>query len=225
MPFSDPLADGPSIQSAMVRSLSYGFRTEMLFQTVSKLRDEGVTVPIVVMTYYNPIVRTGVDAFCRQLSSAGADAILVVDLPIEESTEMDSAAADAGLDIIRLVAPRTDDERAARIMSMATGFVYAVSVSGVTGAKEALPETALTLLRRLRAINGTTPVALGFGISNRTQVEEAMAAGASGVVEGSALINLYSQSSTDIDSILSRIERHSADIKEATRPHVSSAGR
>jgi len=216
LPFSDPLADGPTIQSAMVRALSSGFNTRSLFDTISRIRDDGVEKPIVVMTYYNPIVRMGVDAFCEELFKVGGDAILPVDLPIEESRPLDDAAADNDLDIIRLVAPTTSDARTMEIMSSATGFVYAVSISGVTGAKEALPDTAVALLKRLSGI-GSVPVALGFGISNQSQVREAISAGASGVVEGSALINMYTQPSQDEESALDRIKKHSKEIKGATR--------
>lgn len=216
LPFSDPLADGPTIQSAMIRALSSGFRTQKLFDTISSIRDDGVRTPIVVMTYYNPIVRIGDEVFCEELSKAGADAILAVDLPIEESRELDEAAADSRLDMIRLVAPTTDDARAERIMGSATGFVYAVSVSGVTGAKDSLPDTALSLLNRLTRTD-SVPVALGFGISNRRQVLAAMSAGASGVVEGSALISIYSEPSLEESSILDKVEKHARELKNAMR--------
>lgn len=224
LPFSDPLADGPTIQSAMVRALSSGFRTQTLFDTISSIRREGVKTPIVVMTYYNPIVRMGIEEFCSGLSKVDADAVLAVDLPIEESSDLDKATADTGLDTIRLIAPTTDDARAARIMDMATGFVYAVSVSGVTGAKDSLPDTALALLGRLKRIDSSVPVALGFGISNRKQVTDAIAAGASGVVEGSALIDIYSRQSQDEEALLEEVERHSAEIKDATRPAGVKSG-
>ena len=217
LPFSDPLADGPTIQSAMVRALSSGFRTQRLFDTITKIRNDGMTTPIVVMTYYNPIVRTGVDEFCSRLSTVGADAVLAVDLPIEESKELDEAAADNDLDVIRLVAPTTDKARAEEIMSTATGFVYAVSVSGVTGAKDRLPPTAISLINRLASVDGSVPIALGFGISNPGQVVEAIAAGASGVVEGSALINIYSKSSRDEQALLDQVREHSSRIKSATK--------
>ena len=224
LPFSDPLADGPTIQSAMVRALSSGFRTQTLFDTISSIRSEGVKTPIVVMTYYNPIVRKGIEEFCTELSKVDANGVLAVDLPIEESSELDEAAADNNLDAIRLIAPTTDDARAEQIMDMATGFVYAVSVSGVTGAKDSLPNTALTLLSRLKRIDRSVPVALGFGISNRKQVTDAIAAGASGVVEGSALIDIYSRQSQDEDALLEQVGRHSAEIKDATRPVRGKGG-
>ncbi len=216
LPFSDPLADGPTIQSAMVRALSAGFNTQSLFDTISRIREGGVDVPIVVMTYYNPIVRMGVSAFCEELSRVGGDAILPVDLPIEESQQLEEAVRANGLDIIRLVAPTTNDDRAEEIMSSATGFVYAVSISGVTGAKDSLPDTAVSLLRRMSSI-GPVPVALGFGVSNQSQVRDAISAGASGVVEGSALINIYAQPSQDEESSLQQIRIHAKGMKEAAR--------
>ncbi len=116
LPFSDPVADGPVIQGAMSRSLSAGFKVARIFDTVAAVRDSGLKQPIVIMTYFNPVVKMGVDKFCARLANSGGDAVLVVDLPMEESRELDEAAADYGLDVIRLVAPSTDDERMGLIL-------------------------------------------------------------------------------------------------------------
>ncbi|UCE92229.1 MAG: tryptophan synthase subunit alpha [Methanobacteriota archaeon] len=216
LPFSDPLADGPTIQAAMMRSLSSGFKVAHIFDTITEARGSGMKAPIVVMSYYNPVVRIGIDEFCSRLSRAGGDAILPVDLPMEESDELDKAAADNGLDVIRLIAPSTDEGRAKSILEATTGFAYAVSVSGVTGERDQLPESAMSLLRRLRSQSGV-PIALGFGVSNQDHVRAAMHAGASGVVEGSALINAYMSAGSDRAEGIRLAEAHATEIKNATR--------
>ncbi len=216
LPFSDPMADGPTIQAAMVRSLSSGFRVAKLFDLISQARSDGVDTPIVVMTYYNPILRMGLDTFCKRLAEAGADGILPVDLPVEESGDLERIASAHELDVIRLVSPTTDDERMAQILQSANGFVYAVSISGVTGQRDSLPHSAIALLKRLREKSGL-PVALGFGISNQEQVRQAMAAGASGVVEGSALINIYARGLGDEDGALDLVEEHARGMKDSAR--------
>ena len=220
LPFSDPVADGPTIQAAMSRSLANGFTTPMLFDTISELRSSGLNKPIVVMTYFNPVLRMGVAEFCARLSSSGGDAVLVVDLPMEESTELDGEAAAHGLDVVRLVAPSTADERIEDIMKGATGFAYAVSVSGVTGERDSLPPSATELLGRLDG-RSRVPVALGFGISTPEQVRHAIAAGAAAVVEGSALVNIYSRTH-DRGAALDAVGIHAREMKAAT---IGAAGR
>ena len=215
LPFSDPVADGPVIQKAMQRSLSGGFRVQSIFRTISKLRSEEITNPIVVMTYYNPILRFGVGSFCGSLADAGADGILVVDLPPEESEELEAAARANRLDIIRLVAPSTSDSRLDFILSRSSGFVYAVSVSGTTGARAILPQTAQQLLKRV-VPRSPIPVALGFGISGPQHVRSALEAGASGVVVGSKLVSLYSEGLDGRLETLAKVETFTKELKAAT---------
>jgi len=215
LPFSDPLADGPVIQSAMRRALDNGFTTLGMFSIIRAVRRSGVTKPIVVMTYYNPVLQFGAARFCNELSASGADGLLVVDLPPEESRELDSHAAANGLDMIRLVTPTTSDHRMEKILTTASGFVYAVSASGTTGARAKLPNSAPALLKRARAMT-SLPVALGFGISAPEQVSAALSLGASGVVEGSALIATYADSLSDRSRALDAVEAHAKRMKQAT---------
>ena len=215
LPFSDPVADGPVIQKAMQRSLSGGFRVRSIFKTISTLRSQEITTPIVVMTYYNPVLKSGVGSFCSALAEAGADGILVVDLPPEESEELDAAARANRLDIIRLVAPSTSDSRLDFILSRSSGFVYAVSVSGTTGARDVLPQTAQQLLKRI-VPRSPVPVALGFGISGPQHVRSALEAGASGVVVGSKLVSVYSEGSDERLKILAKVETFTKELKAAT---------
>jgi len=216
LPFSDPIADGPTIQEAMMRSLSSGFRVNEVFEIVAKLRKDGIRQPIVLMTYSNPVLRMGVARFCERLASAGGDGILVVDLPLEESSELEDSARSNGLDVIRLVAPSTSEERLDEILAKSSGYVYAVSVSGVTGARDSMHQAGLELVRRASS-RRAIPVALGFGISRPEHVLKAVSAGASGVIEGSALISMYSQLLHDEDAALSAVAEHVREMKSAAR--------
>jgi tryptophan synthase alpha chain len=216
LPFSDPLADGPTIQAAMVRSLSSGFRVSRIFDVIAEARSRGVTTPIVVMTYYNLLIRMGLEEFCGRLKRAGADGILPVDLPIEESGELEKVAEGHGLDVIRLVSPTTNEDRIKEIVGPANGFVYAVSVSGVTGQRDSLPRSATVLLKRIRTAT-ELPIVVGFGISNQEQVRQAVEAGASGIVEGSALIDIYARTDESDDRLLDQVERHAREMKDAAR--------
>jgi tryptophan synthase alpha chain len=215
LPFSDPLADGPVIQAAMKRALENGSSTLALISTIKAVREKGMMKPIVVMTYFNPILQFGISKFCDALAGSGADGILVVDLPPEESQEVDSRAAECGLDIIRLVTPTTSDRRMEDILSAATGFVYAVSAAGTTGARAELPPSAPALLQRAKA-RTSLPIALGFGISTPEHVRSALSYGAAGVVEGSALIATYAGLLGDRARALDAVEGHAKRMKQAT---------
>ena len=217
IPFSDPVADGPVIQGAMNRSLLSGFKVIETFAIVESLRRGGYGQPIVLMTYANPVLRMGLEGFCSKAARSGADAILMVDLPIEESRELDSQAQAHGLDIIRLVAPSTTDSRLAELVSRGSGFMYAVSAAGVTGARASLPGSATSLLRRVVPAS-VLPVVLGFGISAPEHVREALRAGARGVVEGSALVSAYAHLLADRGRALEEVSKHAAAMKAATLP-------
>jgi tryptophan synthase alpha chain len=215
LPFSDPLADGPVIQAAMKRALENGSSTIGLISVIKAIRGAGMRKPLIVMTYYNPILQYGIARFCDALTRSGADGILVVDLPPEESQEIDSKAAACGLDMIRLVTPTTSDERMEHILAAASGFVYAVSAAGTTGVRAELPPSAPALIRRAKE-KTSLPVALGFGISTPEQVRSALSYGAAGVVEGSALIAMYASLLGDRTRALDAVESHAKSMKQAT---------
>jgi len=217
LPFSDPVADGPTIQGAMKRSLDSGFKVADVFDIIKQSRSSGIDQPFVLMTYHNPVHRMGVAEFCKRLADAGGDGILVVDLPPEESGDLDSAADRNSLDVIRLVAPSTPDERLRMILSKASGFVYAVSVAGVTGERRGLPETAVPLVKRITA-ETRLPVALGFGISRPEHARAAYSAGAAGAVEGSGLISLYLPLSNDARAAVDAVRSHASEMKRAMMP-------
>ncbi len=186
IPFSDPLADGATIQRATQIALEQGVSPRTCLEAVDELRRRGVEAPLVFMTYFNPVLAYGVERFVADAASAGADGLIVVDLPWEEAGLVLAACRAVGLDLVPLVAPTTSETRLERIGREASGFIYCVSVTGVTGAREELPSELPDFLRRVRA-HTTLPVAVGFGISKRKHVES-IRPWAEAVVVGSAII-------------------------------------
>jgi len=185
VPFSDPLADGPTIQRASERALRGGATLSGVLGLVRKLRQK-IDVPLVLFSYFNPILQTGVGAFADAAAGAGADGVLITDLTPEEAGEYRQAIAARGLDTIFLAAPTTTDERLARIAEASSGFLYLISRTGVTGAREVLPEDLPALIRRARA-KTRLPIAVGFGISLPGHVS-ILGGLADAAVVGSALV-------------------------------------
>jgi len=190
IPFSDPLADGPVIQRATQRALAAGVTLPRVLEMVREMRGE-VSVPLVFLTYYNPILAFGLKAFCRTAVEAGIDGVIVADLPPEESEPLRAEAAPAGLDLIHLVAPTSTSERMRKIARASQGFIYMVSLTGITGERAALAPELSQQLRALRAIT-TKPVCVGFGISTPAQATE-VGRVADGVIVGSAIVRLIEQ--------------------------------
>jgi len=188
VPFSDPTADGPAIQAASQRALRKGTTLDKIIKMIGSLRRFS-GIPIVLFGYYNPILSYGPERFARDAAAAGVDGILVVDLPPEEADELRRYTDPAGLAFITLVAPTTDAERAGKILRRATGFVYYISITGVTGTAVPSPEDVRRDVERLRAMTDL-PIAVGFGISTPEQAA-AIAPLADGVVVGSALVKLF----------------------------------
>ena len=186
LPFSDPIADGPVLQAAATRAIAAGTTLRDLLAMASRLR---LRAPVVAMGYMNPIEAMGSRAFAKALRDAGLCGAIVPDLPLEEAEPVRADLAAEGLDLVPLVAPTTPRERAARIAATARGFLYYVSVTGVTGARAALPEDLEARLVELRAVSAA-PVAVGFGIS-RPEHAAALKGKADGVVVGSALVAVH----------------------------------
>ncbi len=193
MPFSDPMADGPAIQAAGGRALCAGQTMADTLAMVSAFRTVDVETPLVLMGYFNPIYRYGAEAFAADAGAAGVDGLIVVDLPPEEDEELRAPAAAAGLALIRLAAPTTDDARLRRILVGCEGFVYYVSVTGITGTKSATTRDVAAGLDRIRAATDL-PVAVGFGVRNPGQAAE-IASFADAVVVGSAIVQRIEQAS------------------------------
>jgi tryptophan synthase alpha chain len=186
MPFTDPMADGPAIQAAALRSLAAGGSLAGTLATARAIRETDADTPIVVMGYYNPIYARGVEAFLAEARDAGVDGLIVVDLPPEEDDELCLPARAAGLHFIRLATPTTDDARLPAVVRNTSGFVYYVSVAGVTGAAAANAAAVAPEVTRIKAA-ADLPVCVGFGIKT-PEAARAIAQVADGVVVGSAIV-------------------------------------
>jgi len=186
VPFSDPLADGPTIQAAADRALRSGTTLAGILDLVGRLRGHGCDVPLALMGYMNPIVRMGVETFVARSAAVGVDGFIVPDLPLEEADPLADSAAAKGLSLVLLAAPTTPPDRLRRIGERTRGFLYFVSVTGVTGARAALPADLPARLDAVRAAS-RAPVAVGFGVSAPEQAA-ALAEHADAVVVGSALV-------------------------------------
>ena len=186
MPFSDPMADGPVIQQAGQRALKQGMTLRRTLALVRELRRADDAVPIVLMGYYNPIYRYGGEAFAEDAVDAGVDGVIVVDLPPEEDAELAGPARAAGLDVIRLTTPTSDEQRLPRIVEDAGGFIYYVAIAGITGTRSADSSEVAAAVARLRRFTGL-PIAVGFGIRTPEQAA-AVACAADAAVVGTALV-------------------------------------
>jgi tryptophan synthase alpha chain len=192
MPFSDPMADGPAIQMSSQRALKAGQTLSKTLAIVRAFRQGDDATPLVLMGYYNPIYIYGVDRFLRDAKSAGVDGVIVVDLPPEEDEELCLPALKAGLNFIRLATPTTDDTRLPAVLANTSGFVYYVSITGITGAATPNPAKVTAAVARIKR-HTKLPVAVGFGVRTAEQAA-AIASGADGVVVGSALVNALKRS-------------------------------
>jgi tryptophan synthase alpha chain len=186
LPFSDPMADGPAIQAAALRALNAGASTRKALEQLRRFRAKDTTTPVVLMGYYNPIYIYGPEKFCRDAADAGADGMIVVDLPPEEDAELRPYAKAAGLDLVRLATPTTDDRRLPTVLDGASGFLYYVAVLGVTGTKSAVSTKVAEAVARIRR-STKLPVAVGFGIKTPADAA-AIARDADAAVVGSALV-------------------------------------
>jgi len=202
MPFTDPMADGPTIQLAGQRALKGGQTLERTLEMVRRFRAGDTTTPIVLMGYYNPIHNRGVATFLEEARAAGIDGLIVVDLPPEEDAELCLPAREAGLAFIRLATPTTDDARLPMIARNASGFVYYVSITGITGAAAAQAAEVGPEVARVRAATAL-PVVVGFGISTPEAARE-MAGVADGAVVGSAIVKLIGEG-RPVEEVLARV--------------------
>jgi len=191
MPFTDPMADGPIIQAAGKRGLKAGVKVRHVLTMVREFRAEDETTPVILMGYLNPILSYGPEKFCVDAAAAGVDGLIVVDLPPEESDVLLPFARANGLDVIRLVAPTTDDKRLPQVMNGSSGFVYYVSITGITGTRSATSEHLMAAIPRIRKATDL-PLAIGFGVRTPAQAEEASRVADAAVV-ASALIETLSK--------------------------------
>ncbi len=215
VPFSDPLADGPTIQRSTQIALENGASLPACLEIVRELRQRGVAQPLILMGYYNPILAYGIERFAPDAAAAGVDGLIVPDLPPEEAGELEIACRKFGLALVYLLAPTSTPERIASIAGHTTGFLYLVSLTGVTGARQELPADLSAFIERAKAA-ASTPVAVGFGISTPQQARQ-VGSLADGVIIGSALINAVDSAADPcegarvfVSGIRAVLEEHSA---------------
>ncbi|MDR2975231.1 MAG: tryptophan synthase subunit alpha [Propionibacteriaceae bacterium] len=211
VPFSDPIAEGPVIQQASQRALAHDTTVHALFDLVRVLReDDGVAIPLAMMTYLNPVHHYGYDAFFARAAAVGVDALIIPDLPFEEHGEVRSQASAASVALISMIAP-TSSQRVRMIAAQAEGFIYVVSSLGVTGARSAITTDIGAMVRDIRSVTDV-PAAVGFGISTPDQAHS-MATQADGVIVGSAIVDLIARHGEQAD----------AAIADFVRPMVEAA--
>lgn len=211
VPFSDPMADGPTIQASSFRALENGVTVRGVLEMVRAFRARRDT-PIVLFTYLNPVVRYGAERFCRDAAEAGADGLLLLDLPAGADPGLEAAAGDVGLDLVRLLAPTTTPERVSQVAEGGAGFLYYISRTGVTGTRDALRRELAGEVERLRTRVGL-PVAVGFGVSTPEQAAE-VAAVAEGVVVGSELVRVLEAEGVDGAATFTRALRAAMDTAD-----------
>jgi tryptophan synthase alpha chain len=222
LPFSEPVAEGPTIQQAIVRALEAGMTPDRYFEFVESL---DVDVPLVCMTYYNLVYQFGPDdaepvrPFVERAADAAIAGLLVPDLPAEEADPLRAACDEFGLDLVFIVAPTTRGDRLERIVAQVSGYVYVQARLGVTGAREDVSDRTAESLERLAAYEAAAdvPTAVGFGISTGEQAAEVVAAGADGVIVGSALVDIVAAGHEDdepIDAVADSLERTATELKE-----------
>lgn len=219
LPYSDPVADGPVIQRASERSLRGGFRLAHGMELVRRLRRDlaaagagGPDLPLLFMTYYNPVLQYGLDRFAADAAGAGADGLLVPDLPLEESGPLEAVCRAHGLRLIPFLAPTSTDDRIARVAASDPAFIYCVSLMGVTGARERLSDRLAGMVARIRP-RTAAPLAAGFGISGPEQARAA-ARSADAVIVGSAVVRLVEEGGTP-EEVAARVGRFVAGVKAA----------
>jgi tryptophan synthase alpha chain len=212
LPYTDPLMDGPVIQEAVHRALTGGIRVADVLRTVEAVARAGV--PVLIMTYWNPVDHYGVDAFARDLASAGGSGLITPDLTPEEAQPWLAAAAEHGLDPVFLVAPSSSDERIQLITSVCGGFVYAASLMGITGARDSVGSQAAGLVRRVRE-HTSLPVAVGLGVRDQAQAAE-VAGFADGVIVGSAFVQRL-LSAEDVAAGLAGVRGLAAELAAGVR--------
>ena len=218
MPFTDPMADGPAIQAANIRSLGIGTRTADVFRIAAEFRQRHPETPLVLMGYANPMVRRGPEWFANQCEAAGVDGVICVDIPPEEDEALGPALRAKGIAPIRLATPTTDAKRLPQVLEGSDGFVYYVSVAGITGKQQAAQTSIAEKVRALKAATDL-PIAVGFGI--RTPDQAAAVAGvADGVVVGSALVELVEKHGADAPA---HIRNYTAALAQAVHSAAKSA--
>jgi len=216
IPFSDPIADGPTIQAAVKRSLTSGARPLDALH-VARTISENHDTPLVLMTYYNPIFRFGLKKFLALAKKSEISGMIVPDLPVEESADYKKACVEASLDTIFLASPSTGQQRLKEIVAQTSGYLYLISLFGVTGVRRTFPDSAINLVKQYcSTLQDSLPLAVGFGISQPEQVRSLVRAGANGVIVGSAFVEIVGENSRNIKQASTKLTRLARKLKQAT---------
>ena len=215
LPFSDPIADGPSIQAADIRALNNGMNTDKVFEYIKELR-KFTDVPIGLLSYYNLIYQYGMQKFYEKGFITGVNSILVADMPIEESDSAVAHSEKNKIDTTFMISPITDNKRIKEITDKVTGFIYAVSRLGITGARQDLEKSTLNFIRRIRQFTNK-PICVGFGISKPEHVRDVIKAGADGAIVGSAIVDLVAKNLGNKQRMLASISHYVRELKTTTR--------
>ena len=214
MPFTDPMADGPAIQASSIRALDAGQDINATLAMVKSFREKDDDTPIVLMGYYNPIYIYGVERFSEDAANAGVDGLIIVDIPPEEDAELRVPANKAGIDLVRLTTPTSDEQRLPTLMGGASGFIYYVSIAGITGTKSAATSNVADAVTRIRKFSDL-PIAVGFGIKTPEQAAE-IARVADAAVVGSAIVQIIAENVDDDGRT-----KDSPDLRESVLKFVS----
>lgn len=216
IPFSDPIADGPVIQDAVTCSLASGARPLDALEVARTIHEKHET-PLVLMSYFNPIYRVGLRKFLGQAKDSGISGIIIPDLPVEESGDYRKECVAADIDTIFLASPSTHPDRLKQILAQTSGYLYLISLYGVTGVRSSVSESALTLIKSYAvAVAGSIPLAIGFGISKPEHVRQTIRAGADGVIVGSAFVQTIGEYSRNLPFAAKKLEKMARAMKKAT---------
>ena len=216
IPFSDPIADGKTIQAADMRALESGMNTDKAFDLIKNVRKYNGNIPIGLLVYGNLIYQRGISKFYNDAAKSGVNSILAADVPIEEASDYIKASRRNKIYTVFIISPLTSDERIKKIVSKTTGFVYVVSRLGVTGARATLQDSTLKLIKRIRKY-AKKPLCVGFGISKPEHVKAVIKAGADGAIVGSAIVNLIENDINDKNKMLKSIKNYVSSMKKATK--------
>lgn len=214
LPFSDPIADGPTIQAASLRALNAGTTPMKVLEIAKEIKSQH-DIPLLVMTYYNPVFHLGLDKFLASAKDHGVDGFIIPDLPVEEADDYRKAAMAHSLDTVFLATPATSNDRLTKIVNASSGFLYLVSRFGVTGAQSDVADSTVQLIKRIQPFTaGKIPLAVGFGISKPEHVKRVIEAGADAAIVGSAFINIIQKNSPNM---LKELQTTTQALKTATR--------
>jgi len=215
MPFSDPMADGPSIQESSIRSIKNGTKITDVFEIVKRVRSFNNEIPVILMGYYNSIYNLGINNFTKKCTETGVDGLIIVDLQPEEDSELLIKLKKENIDLIRLITPTTDNNRLKTILSNSSGFLYYVTITGTTGQKSANLEELEKSINKIRSASNL-PIVAGFGIKSKKDVED-ISAYTDGVVVGSSIVNIIKNNIQNKDKMMNEINLFTQDLKKGVK--------